>query len=311
MLTRVASAVLGFVNFWLFLLALVLAFTLLVPFAVLKLLVPIRPVQRSMVRMMDFVGGDVWRWLNAMPLWLALGGSRDVRLEGLPLTRDKTWLLVSNHRSWADIPLVVGVLCRQAPFARFFLKQQLLWVPIIGLACWAFDMPFMKRHTKSQIAANPALANDDLNATRRACEKFRTQPVTVVNFVEGTRFSEAKRVARGSPFQHLLRPKSGGLAFAVGAMGEQFAGVIDVTLMYRRTRRGQLWGFLCGDQHGMRVHVGIQPLPAWMLRGNYSTDAAYRARFQTWVNDLWRAKEARIENFLAEHAAEGNREPGV
>lgn len=303
MLTRVATAGLGCINFWLFLLSLVISFALLLPFACLKLLIPIAPVQRLMVRVMNRVGRDVWRWGNALPFWLALGVRRDVRFEGPLPTQDKTWLLVSNHRSWADIPLLVDVLGAHAPFARFFLKRQLLWVPIIGFACWAFDMPFMKRHTKAEIAADPALAQDDLNTTRHACEKFHTQPVTVVNFLEGTRFTPAKRDAQGSPFRHLLRPKSGGLAFAVDAMGAQFAGVIDVTLAYHPTRRSQLWGFLCGDQRGMCVQVRVLPLPAEFVHGDYQDDAVSRARFQAWVNDLWRAKDARIEAFLVEDAA--------
>ncbi|TAM10820.1 MAG: acyltransferase [Nevskiaceae bacterium] len=300
MLHRLSGFAIGVVTTTVLLTSLCAAFTALLPFIALKLLVPVPAVQRFMVRRMNWVGRCLWRWGNDLAFRLALGARRDIRFEGPRPTLDRSWLLVSNHRSWVDIPLLVDAVCPSAPFARFFLKRQLLWVPIVGQACWAFDMPFMKRHTKSEIAANPVLADDDMNATRRACERFRTQPVTVVNFVEGTRFTVAKRDAKKSPYQHLLRPKSGGLAFAVGAMGGQFAGVIDVTLAYRHTRRSPLWGFLCGDQRGMRITVVVSPLPALLLHGDYHSDAAYRMRFQAWLNGLWQAKEARIEAFLAE-----------
>lgn len=303
MLRWVATGLLGFAAFWLFLLALVFAFAVFLPFALLKLLVPIPPVRRFMTRMMDRVGRDLWRFANAIPFALTLGWRRDVRFEGMPLSPDKSWLLVSNHRSWVDIPLLVDVLGRETPFPRFFLKRQLIWVPIIGFAGWALDMPFMQRHTKAQIAAKPSLARDDLKATRRACEKFRSHPVTVVNFIEGTRFTPAKREARKSPYLNLLRPKSGGLAFAIDAMGEQFAGVIDVTIAYGPSRRGQLWGFLCGEQRGMQVHVAVRPLPEALLRGNYADNPAFRVRFHKWINELWCEKDARIERFLAANAA--------
>lgn len=302
MLDRVSSAALGIVTTALLTLWLVTCFLVLLPFAAGKLLVPVPAVRRFMVRRMNWVGRVLWRRGNALAFRLALGAQRDIRFVGERPTLERSWLLVSNHRSWVDIPLLVDAVCPSAPFMRFFLKRQLFWVPVIGQACWAFDMPFMKRHTHAEIAANPALADDDMNATRQACDKFRTQPVTVVNFVEGTRFTEAKRQARNSPYRHLLRPKSGGLAFAVGAMGDQFAGVIDVTIAYRRTRRSALWGFLCGDQRGMRITVEVAPLPADLLHGNYHDDPAYRTRFQAWLNDLWQAKEARIEAFLAEDA---------
>lgn len=305
MLRRAATDLLGALNLTLFITVLAVSFALFLPFAVLKLLLPVPALQRFMTRMMTRVSHGPWRLGNAVVFLMTLGHHRDIQIDGT-LSMDESWLLVSNHRSWVDIPLLVDVVGREIPFPRFFLKRQLLWVPIIGFAGWALDMPFMKRHTRAEIAANPALAREDLETTRRACEKFRSQPVTVVNFLEGTRFTPAKHDTRSSPFQHLLRPKSGGLAFAVDAMGEQFAGVIDVTLAYRPSRRGPLWSFLCGDQRGMQVHVAVRPLPAEFLHGHYQDDPQYRARFQTWVNDLWRDKEARIERYLATFAADAD-----
>ena len=246
--------------------------------------------------------GGTWWGLNRLVYLLLHGPRRDVLVEG-QLDRDRSWLLVCNHQGWSDIPLLLDVLDRRVPFLRFFLKKELIWVPVIGVACVLLDMPFMKRYSKEAIAANPALKQRDLETTRRACAKYRLIPVTVVNFLEGTRFTEAKRAARGSPYANLLRPKAAGLSFALNAMGEQFAGVIDVTLCYAPSRYGPLKSFLRGEQNRLKARVRVLPLPPDLVHGDYQDDAAFRERFQAWVNELWQAKDAELTRLKSEFAA--------
>jgi 1-acyl-sn-glycerol-3-phosphate acyltransferase len=105
------------------------------------------------------------------------------------LRGDTSYLVVSNHQSWVDIPALVQALNRRTPFFKFFLKKELIWVPFLGLAWWALDYPFMKRYTKAFLAKNPELKGKDLEITKEACELFKRQPVTVVNYLEGTRFT--------------------------------------------------------------------------------------------------------------------------
>jgi 1-acyl-sn-glycerol-3-phosphate acyltransferase len=212
----------------------------------------------------------------------------------------KSYLLVSNHQSWVDILILFDLFHRRVPLPRFFLKRELMWAPIIGAGCWALDFPFMKRHSREAVAANPALRNEDLIATRRACEIFKSEPVTVVNFAEGTRFTESKRLARESPFRHLLRPKSAGLSFTLNAMGEQFAGLIDVTFAYRPTQdKSILWSWLCGEQNQLAIHVDLLAIPPDLMHGDYDSDPEFRARFQEWINTLWSRKDARLDAMLA------------
>jgi len=274
--------------------ALLISFALLMLAALPKLLLPARG--RAWLARNWFnkvVGNGAWWGLNRLVYLLLHGPRRDIVIEG-ELDPDKTWLLICNHQGWADIPLLVDVFGRRLPFTRFFLKKQLIWVPIIGLACVVLDMPFMKRHSRAAIAANPALKGQDLEATRKACEKYRLAPVTVVNFLEGTRFTEAKRVARGSPYVNLLRPKAAGLSFALNTMGEQFAGIVDVTLCYVPGPRGVLWGFLAGDQARMKVRARVLPVPRDLMHGDYQDDEAFRERFQAWVNQLWQRKDEEL-----------------
>jgi 1-acyl-sn-glycerol-3-phosphate acyltransferase len=283
------SAMLAVLLFW--------AVGLLLPLIVLRLLLPFRALQPALSRLMVSVANQwvasnqlVYRVMHA-PAWQL---DYDARLDP-----SKSYLLICNHQSWADIQILFDLFHRRTHFLRFFLKHELVWVPVIGVACWALDMPFMKRHSREAIAANPALRGEDLATTRRFCEKYRHRPITVVNFLEGTRFTEAKRDASGSPYRHLLRPKSAGLSFTLNAMGEQFGGIIDVTLAYQPTGRKLVWSWLCGEQSQMAIHVDTLPIPTDLIRGNYEDDAAFRARFQAWVNGIWSRKDARLERMLS------------
>jgi 1-acyl-sn-glycerol-3-phosphate acyltransferase len=207
------------------------------------------------------------------------------------------FLVICNHQSWVDIPVLQNLFNRRLPLLRFFLKSQLFWVPLLGLAWWALDFPFMKRYSRAQIARKPELAGRDIEATRKACRKFRRIPVSVVNFVEGTRFERAKHAEQGSPYTHLLKPRAGGTAFVLDAMGETLDTLVDVTIVYP-DGAGEL-GALFGNRiPEIRVHIELSTIPERFRSGNYQQDSEYRAEFQAWINQLWTAKDARIESLL-------------
>jgi 1-acyl-sn-glycerol-3-phosphate acyltransferase len=219
------------------------------------------------------------------------------RVEGMETLRYAGhYLVLANHQSWVDIPVLQKVFNRRIPLLRFFLKSQLFWVPLLGLAWWALDFPFMKRYSKQQLARRPELAGRDLAVTRAACEKFRHIPVSVMNFVEGTRFTLAKHAQQGAPYRHLLRPKAGGVAFVLGAMGEAIESVLDVTVSYDIGKPSLVDLFT--DRIGeVRVRVQERPVPAGLAGGDYENDADYRARFQAWVNQLWADKDALLASW--------------
>jgi 1-acyl-sn-glycerol-3-phosphate acyltransferase len=212
------------------------------------------------------------------------------------LRRDASYLVLANHQSWVDIPVLQHVFNRRLPLLRFFLKQELVWVPLLGIAWWALDFPFMRRYSKEQLARRPERAGSDIDATRRACEKFRAVPVAVMNFVEGTRFTVEKH-AQGSPHRHLLRPKAGGVAFVLDAMGGLLEGVLDVTLVYPGGRP-TLWQLACNRIPTVRLHARLLPVPAEAVGADYESDPEFRAWFQAWINGLWAEKDARIEAML-------------
>lgn len=210
-------------------------------------------------------------------------------IEKLPL---KDWyLILANHQSWADILVLQNVFNRKIPFIKFFLKKELLYVPFLGLAWWALDFPFMKRYSSAFLKKYPHLKGKDIETTRQACRKFRFKPVSIMNFVEGTRFEPQKHTQQQSPFQHLLKPKAGGIAFVLGAMGQQLHKILDVTIHYPKGIPS-FWDYISGKVRDITVSVRVLPVQPELI-GDYD-DPAYRERFQHWVNQLWHQKDQEL-----------------
>ena len=215
------------------------------------------------------------------------------------LARDGHYLVLANHQSWVDILVLQKVFNRRIPLLRFFLKRSLFWVPVLGLAWWALDFPFMGRYSRKQIAKNPELGRRDMEVTRRACEKFRDIPVSVMNFVEGTRFTRAKHDSQSSPFRYLLKPKSGGVAFVLDAMGQGLHALLDVTIVYPGGIPSML-DLMADRVPEVKVLVRERPIPAELVAGDYQGDRAFRARFQQWMNGMWQQKDEDIARLLAD-----------
>ncbi|HUS25151.1 MAG TPA: acetyltransferase [Candidatus Binatia bacterium] len=273
-----------------------LTFACLSPFILIKIVfAQVPPVRRACTEVL-FAIARQWAAGNRGLYRLFYPVAWDVQLHGT-LDPGRSYLVIANHQSIIDILLVYDQFHRRTPPLVYFLKRELLWMPVIGAACWAMDFPFMRR------SKDPGLRSQDLETTRGFCERFRRQPITVVNFAEGTRFSQAKRRARGSPYRHLLRPKSAGLAYTLSAMGEQFGGIVDVTIAYRPSRYPVAWSFLLGEQNELAIHIDVVPVPAELLGGDYLDDSTFRARFQDWVNALWARKDARLERMIGRPAA--------
>ena len=220
-------------------------------------------------------------------------GARDLR-------QSTSYLVVSNHQSWIDIAALIQALNGRAPFFKFFLKKELIWVPFLGLAWWALDYPFMKRYSKAFLDKHPRLKGQDLDITRAACALYKHQPVTIVNYLEGTRFTQAKREQQASPFCYLLKPKAGGVAFVLAAMGPQLDRLLDVTVVYPGERIPGFWNLLCGDVEKVIVDIRSRNIDPGLSEGDYENDAAFRLRVQNWVNQLWTEKDQVIGALRAE-----------
>ena len=215
------------------------------------------------------------------------------------LCKDNWYIVVSNHQSWVDIPVLQTVFMGRIPFLKFFLKKELIWVPILGLAWWALDFPFMKRYSNEFLRKYPHLKGKDIEITRKACRKFKAKPVSIMNFMEGTRFTQAKKEKQNSPYNHLLKPKAGGIAFVLGAMGEHLSTLVDVTITYPEGVRNY-WEFMCGKITHIKVQIQNMRITPDLL-GDYFNDPMYRDSFQKWVNDFWKQKDHAMGKMLGRH----------
>ncbi|MFZ5723205.1 MAG: acyltransferase [Pseudomonadota bacterium] len=268
--------------------------------ALVKLLAPVRAIRTLLSRMLVLIA-ESWIAVNGFTFRLfsriewQVGGDQDLRYEG-------HYLVLSNHQSWVDIPVLQRIFNKRIPFLKFFLKQELIWVPVLGLAWWALDFPFMKRHSKEFLDKHPELRGKDMETTRRACEKFRHLSVSVMNFVEGTRFSEEKRDAQQSPHLNLLKPKTGGVAFVLNSMGDILQSIVDVTIVYPQGRP-TFMDMMAGRLQQVRVLIRELPIPKDLVGGDYENDPAYRERCQRWLAGLWTEKDALITRLRTPLAA--------
>ena len=265
------------------------AFTTMIPPALVKLLVPATGVRNACTRLLNAIAN---RWVANNNAWIHAVNRSRWDVQGVAGLHRRGWYLVSsNHQSWVDILVLQRVLHGHVPMLKFFLKAELIWVPVIGLAWWALDFPFMKR------GRGHGARSSDLKTTREACEKFKRIPTAVMNFVEGTRFTRAKHHAQKSPYRHLLKPKVGGLGIALATMGEQFESMLDVTIVYPQGTPS-FWELLSGRLDAVLVRVQPRDIPAEVLGGDPVGDKAYRQRLTAWIEGLWAEKDALIERLL-------------
>ena len=263
--------------------------------ALLKLLLPVRSVRLWIDPILLRIAQ---LWIAGNSFWMRLTQRLDWDVQGLEQLSAQQWyLVVCNHRSWVDILVLQHLLNRRIALLKFFLKQQLIWVPLMGLAWWALDFPFMRRHSASYLQNHPQARGQDAATARTACAKFALVPTSVMNFVEGTRFTQRKHRDQASPYRHLLKPKAGGVSMALQAMGEKFGAVLDITLCYPQGTPSFL-DFLQGrvDQVVARVH--LRSVPRVNISDGQDPTQAWRALCEAWVNELWLAKDEEIQVLL-------------
>ena len=209
------------------------------------------------------------------------------------MSADHWYMVISNHQSWTDIVLLQSYLYGTIPPLKFFTKQQLIWVPGIGVAMHVLGFPYVKRATKAQIKANPKLRTADRDNTMAACEGFKNHPTSILNFLEGTRRTPEKHAGQKSEYQHLLRPKIGGLDYVLEGMDGYLHRLLDVTIIYP-DGVPTFWEFLQGKCQRIEMHVQPHVIPAEL-----NDETIKRRTFVAqWVKEMWLAKDHRLATVL-------------
>lgn len=284
----ILASVLLFINvvFW---------FVFLISVAIIKILLPIPGLRKIFDTVLTKIAEG---WVTGNSTWMALTQKTQWDVQGVGELNYRGWYLVNaNHQSWVDILVLQHVFNRKIPLLKFFLKQELIRVPIMGLCWWALDFPFMKRYSKEYLEKHPEMKGKDLETTRKACEKFSLIPTSVMNFLEGTRFTRKKHERQASPYKNLLKPKAGGIAFALNAMGDKFQSLLNVTIVYPEGIP-TFWDFLCGRVKKIVVRVKEEPIPEEFTEKDYNNDDAFRYEFQQWTHQLWLEKDQLITDLL-------------
>ncbi|MCL1126732.1 acyltransferase [Shewanella surugensis] len=272
----------------------------------------VTPITSGRILITKVMNRFMWSWATCNGGILFLLADIEWDIEGLESLDKNSWyLLISNHISGLDIAVQTYILRNNIPMLKFFLKKELLFVPLMGLGCWALDMPFMNRSNPRKLKKNPKLKGKDLETTRRSCAKFRYMPTSIINYVEGSRFTEQKRDRQNSPYRYLLKPKAGGIAFTLSAMGEQFTNLLDITLLYPEAiNKDALVEVMHGRIKKITIRIRVLPVPQ-VDDKRYFTDPQYRVEFQRWLNNIWEEKDETLHQLLLEHQAVSSKEKPI
>lgn len=215
----------------------------------------------------------------------------NLEVSGLNQLNPKDWyLVIANHQSWLDIVILQRLFNKKIPVLKFFVKDQLKWIPLLGFSWWAMGCPFMKRYSKEYLAKKPHKQGKDLIATYKAIEIFKRSPASIMNFVEGTRFTPLKKEQQQSPYNHLLKPKAGGISFIISSMGEQITSLLDVTIVYS-CKNHSLWDFLRKRIKSIKIDVRQIPIPKKFTSLQQMNDQSIQNEFKDWLNQHWAEKD--------------------
>ncbi len=258
--------------------------------ALFKLILPFRAARGLFDTILNFLS---YTWIYCINGFIGLIKKVEYDVEGLEGLRQNEWyLVIANHQTLVDIIVLQRIFHGRIPFLKYFLKKELIWMPILGLAWWALDYPFMQRYSAELLRKKPHLKGKDIEATQKACAKFKDKPASIMNFVEGTRFTTAKHTTQNFPYKYLLKPRSGGISYVLSMMGENMRNMIDVTIVYPDGVE-HAWGFLCSRKSRIIVRIEILPIDQ-NLRGQDPDDPEYKSRFNSWLNALWEKKDIKI-----------------
>lgn len=267
--------------------------------ALVRLLLPFKVV----LALVDKVNQAVfylWVSNNSFLMWLTNRIKWDIQGADIKKIQGSCFI-ISNHVTWTDIVMLGHIYRGKIPITKFFLKHSLIYIPILGQACYSLGMPFLRRYSRNELLKNPQLKMKDINATRKACLNLLEHPSSLVNFVEGTRYTPQKAAAQKSPYRHLMPPKAASLAIALGLIGEHIDCMLNTTLIYPGKHEGSIFmQMLCGRlKHVIaRVEVIDKETIAKHMVGDYLYDKQFKHAFTMYLRDMWQRKDEQIEALL-------------
>ena len=269
--------------------------TIIFVLSLFKLIAPKGIVRNTLTHWLSSLG-EMWVSINKITASFYRGMEWDIQMPE-EISHKGRYLVCCNHQSGVDILVLQHCLNRRAPFGRYLLKQQLIWVPVLGVAWWALDMAFLRRYSKQQLIKNPSLRGKDLENAASACEKLKHIPVSMMTFPEGTRFTEAKMLQQKSPFKHLLRPRYGGIGQVLYSFDDALDSLIDVTIIYPYGAP-TVWDFVSGQVRKISVRIKLRPIEDNIRGRDFRNDSVAKRHLREWLMNLWEQKEQMLSRAM-------------
>ena len=277
--------ILGFITFLLFCCNIIFWFIPLSAVTLIKLIIPHAGWRQNFSYPLEWLL-TAWTDGNRFVLWLTQ--KIEWKIEGIEKLNPRgSYLVISNHLNWIDILGLQCSLIHRIPPLKFFVKQELIWLPFIGTSLWALDFPLMKRYSAHYLKRHPESHGRDLETTRKACRKLKNAPFSILNFLEGTRFNEEKHQQQASPYRNLLLPRFGTAAIVLSNLKECLTAILDITIVYPNQQTPRFWDMLCGRVSVIVIHVRELPIP--------------QSRLKPWIRTLWEEKDSLIDQILSEY----------
>ena len=252
----------------------------------LRMLTP-RGMRHRWALPMDFII-DLWvSWISTLIKTLRLV-QIDLAVPDSLNDRNRWYVVVCNHQSWADILILQSIFRHRLPVLKFFTKHELIWVPLLGIAMWLLGFPYVRRSNSQESRADLKRREQNATTMQESGGRFLERPIAALNFLEGTRFTLEKKKRLASVHTHLLNPKTGGITFVLELLERLPLKVVDVTIVYENGAPS-FSSFLCGRCPQVNVDVRQVDTPL-----DTSPEAV-----RDWVGDLWRDKDRRIVEILA------------
>ena len=254
-------------------------------FSLIKLIIPIKSIRYFCTSAVEY---SVSMWVSYAILITKLFSPTEIQFEqNAKLDKNSSYLIICNHKSWLDTFILMLAFHKKIAFPKFFMKFQVFFIPVLGLIAWALEFPAMRRYSKEFLAANPEKKGEDLNKTLEYCKSLSLRPTTIINFVEGTRFSLEK--VKNSNYKNLLNPKAGGIAVILKSLSERMDGILNTTIVYDNPEQ-TLWDFMVRKTKKINVKVDFIPILEVPL-GDYFNSERDKKSFQNWLNDIWQKND--------------------
>lgn len=246
---------------------LLIGLCLLIPVAVISALMPFAMARRWCY----FLTQKIYRTaVRVNSFWMKRIVGIELVVKGEPRIHPNA-VIICNHQSWFDIPVIQDVVTSRGPIVKFLIKRELLWVPIIGWICLALRLPTLGRSKKTDTRKR------DKAIIQNTSNSHANEPGALLIFPEGTRFTEKKRVAQSAPYDNLLKPKSGGLKLIKEHVNADVE-LVDMTIDYHR-KNVSIWKCLHGNPSVITItlkHFKIGDIK----------------NVSSWLNERWKEKDS-------------------